>query len=119
MLQSTLSDFQQLLKPASTMEVSGDRVQSERPASLKDIQIPQSLTDSYDDFYGESSHDERAPTDIRQLDKLDDESATSYFALVKRKEIIRGSLLSRVGLNVELSSENNQVRVEDLSPSAR
>lgn len=104
MLHRTLSDFQQLLKPASTMEVSGDRAQSKRPASLKDIQIPQSLVDSYDDFYGESSHDDRAPTDTRPLDQLEDESATSYFSQVKRKESIRGNLLSRIGLNVELSN---------------
>jgi Choline/Carnitine o-acyltransferase len=108
MLRTTLSDFQQILKPTSTMEVSGDRVQANRPASLKDIKIPQSLVNSYDDFYGESSHNESANKSSTKLDRLDDESATSYFSLVKRKASIRGNLLSRIGLNVKLSHENSK-----------
>ena len=103
MLHKILLEFEELLKPASTIEVSGIKALTKRHGSLRDVKVPQHVLDTFDDFYGESTPHATKTADAERPDGTT--KATSYFAIVKRKSTLRANLLSRIGLNVKLSSD--------------
>jgi hypothetical protein len=104
MLAKTLSDLKQLLKPTSNVEVGGAKSTSKHNSSLKDFQIPDSTSDSYDDLYGENFAEKQHTTLL--MNALPEDDVSTYFSLVTRKPSIRGKRLSLIGRNVKLASNN-------------
>ena len=105
-LERTLLDLKKLLNPGNAVEVGATK---RRNSSLREVKRPvvDAADDAYGDIWGESSAS--VPPDIS-----DSESSrgrrnkfTRYFPFVRKQKSVRGSLLTRVGQEIDLDSKSN------------
>lgn len=112
-LERTLNDFNDLLKPINYYKV--DNTTNDVRQSLKDISVTESDLDFYGDFYGEDSapavKSSSAEEDVEKDDAAN--THTKYFSTVRRQASNRNSLLNGIGVQVGIGEVEEETGKSD------